>query len=179
MALYIGRDGQVERRPYDGFTAIPRSHRRKLGKGPFPRKPRKKPERIDVAEIGRKQREWRERMQREKKFGWKRHPVSGNRIWAGKSPTKPGRGNYPRKPRKPRPSPVDHCGIEVYPRDASWRNSTGLSSKFHWPSPDDAGLSACGRNVLHYQMGRYPCKVSEGDRCAASGCRQRWAKWAR
>jgi hypothetical protein len=46
MALHIGKDGQVERRPYDGFPTIPQSHRRKAEKGPLPRKPRPAPRQV-------------------------------------------------------------------------------------------------------------------------------------
>lgn len=78
----------------------------------------------------------------------------------------------------------------VYPRDASWnlsgREATG-TLKYHFESPEDRAMSACGRvgllnrlpsatNFNHDGIGEDPATIPAHKRCQRHGCKERWPK---
>jgi len=62
---------------------------------------------------------------------------------------------------------------QVYRRDATWKISHGLGTKWHWPRSSDKALSACGAVVL-LDTGRDADAVPECGRCRRPGCAKRW-----
>ena len=63
----------------------------------------------------------------------------------------------------------------AYRRDASWRNSFGVSSKYHMPHRDDPARSACGSYALHEHLMAVPSSLPDSKKCSRSGCRQAFA----